>query len=154
MPDLEIERDDRFIAAERTVHHVAVGVMAVVVLAGALGVFGFGPLSSVTSTGDGFEVTYDRFARNGAPFALLITTTATEMWIDDTLLEATQLERIVPAPAEEIRAEDGTTFVFDRSTGARTRATFHMTGDAVGIVRGRTGVSPGDTAAVSVLFYP
>lgn len=80
--------------------------------------------------------------------------TATEVWIDDTLLEATQLERIVPAPAEEIRAEDGTTFIFDRSTGARTRATFHMTGDAVGIVRGRTGVSPGDTAAVSVLFYP
>lgn len=46
------------------------------------------------------------------------------MWIDDTLLEATQLERIVPAPAEEIRAEDGTTFVFDRSTGARTVAVY------------------------------
>lgn len=154
MPDLEIERDDRFIAIERMLHRVAVGVMVLVVLAGGLGVFGFGPLSSTTRTHAAFEVTYDRFARNGAPFALEVTATGSEVWLNEALLDATQVERIVPAPAEELRTTDGATFVFGDSDDGRTVTTFHMTGDAVGLVRGRAGASPDDATSVSVFFYP
>lgn len=75
MPGLEIERDDRFVARERVVHRVAVAVMLLAVVAGALGVFGAGPLTSATVHGDDFTVTFDRFARNGAPLQVTVRTT-------------------------------------------------------------------------------
>jgi hypothetical protein len=154
MPDLEIERDDRFIAIEHVLHHVAVVVMVAAVLAGALGVFGFGPLSSSTAARDGFEVTYDRFARNGAPLTLEITTTGTQVWINEALIDAVQVDRVLPAPAQEQRSADGTTFTFDAPAGEPIRMTFALTGDTVGLVRGQVGVSAGDTIAVPVVFYP
>jgi len=154
MPDLEIERDDRFIAIEHVLHRIAVVVMVTVVLAGALGVFGFGPLSSTTAAREGIEVTYDRFARNGAPLALEITTTGTQVWINEALVDAVQVDRVVPAPAREQRSADGTTFVFDAPAGERIRVTFALTGDTVGLVRGQVGASAGDTAPVPVIFYP
>lgn len=91
MAELEIERDDRVVAMERRVHRIAVVVMTLVVLSGALGVFGFGPLASATRQGAGFTVTYERFARNGAQLRLTVDQTrpgAMRVWIDDTLLEA------------------------------------------------------------------
>lgn len=100
--ELEIERDDRFVASERRTHRVAVVVMTLVVLGGALGVFGFGPLASATRRGDGFTVTYERFARNGAPLQMTVEQARPgplRVWIGDALLDAMQVERIVPAAA-------------------------------------------------------
>jgi len=157
MAELEIERDDRVVAMERRVHRIAVVVMTLVVLSGALGVFGFGPLASATRQGAGFTVTYERFARNGAPLRLTVDQTrpgAMRVWIDDTLLEATHLDQVVPAAATEQRTTAGATFGFDGSGAARRTAAFELTGDDVGVVRGHVGRSPADAVPITILFYP
>ncbi|HSK96782.1 MAG TPA: hypothetical protein VK891_09215 [Euzebyales bacterium] len=154
MPDLQIERDDRYLAAERALHRAIVVLMALVVVAGALGVFGFGPLSSASRAGDGFEVSYDRFGRNGAPLTLDVTTTGSDVFVGDALLESVQIERVTPAPAAERRAAGGMAFTFAPADGGPTRVSFDLTGDAVGVVSGQIGRSPGDAMAIRIIFYP
>jgi hypothetical protein len=156
MAELDIERDDRFVANERLTHRVAIVVMSLVVVGGALGVFGFGPLASAARRGDGFTVTYERFARNGAPLEVTVVQDRPgprRVWIDDALLEALQLERVVPGAATEQRTTAGATFGFD-GLGAGGTATFELTGDEVGMVRGRIGRSPTDAVPIWILFYP
>lgn len=153
MAELEIERDDRFVANERRTHRVAVAVMALVVLGGALGVFGFGPLASTTRRGAGVTVTYDRFGRNGAPLRLTVDQTRPgplRVWLSDALLEGTRLDGVVPAPASEQRTAAGATFSFEGSD----TAAFEFTGNEVGLVRGRVGRSPTDTMPVTIVLYP
>ena len=153
MRELDVERDDRFTAIERTVNHVALAVMALVVLAGALGVFGFGPLSSTTRTGNGFAVTYDRFARNGAPLTFEFTIDDADnarVWLDTALLDAVQIEQVVPAATQQQRTADGATFRFARAASA----TFDLTGDRVGLVRGRAGTSPDNAVPITLVMYP
>ena len=153
MADLEIERDDRFVANERRVHRVAVVVMTVLVLAGAAGVFGVGPLATVTRQGPGFTVTYDRFARNGAPMQFAIDQTGDgplRVWMDQAVLDATELDQVVPAATNEQRTTAGATFTFPGSD----TAVFSLTGDDVGVVRGRVGRSPDDAVPVTIILYP
>ncbi|HSJ46340.1 MAG TPA: hypothetical protein VK923_16815 [Euzebyales bacterium] len=157
MVGLETEHDDRFATYEWLTHRVAVVVMTLVVLGGALGVFGFGPLASATRRGEGFTVTYERFARNGAPLRLTIEQFrpgSPRVWIDDAVLEAMQLERVVPAAATERRTAAGVTFGFDGPDTADGTAAFTLTGDDVGMVRGRVGRSPTDAVPIWILLYP
>jgi hypothetical protein len=157
MAELDIERDDRFVANERLMHRVAIVAMTLVVLGGALGVFGFGPLASAARRGDGFTVTYERFARNGAPLEVTVEQDRPgpqRVWVDDAVLEALQLERVVPAAATEQRTTAGATFSFDGSGAAGRTATFELTGDDVGVVRGRIGRSPTDAVPIWILLYP
>ena len=157
MTDLEIERDDRFVARERLTHRVAVVAMTLVVLGGALGVFGYGPIASTTRHGDGITVTYDRFARNGAPLQLMVEHSGEgppRVWVDDTVLDAMQLERVVPAAATERRTAAGVTFDFDGANTADGTTTFALTGNDVGIVRGRIGRSPTEAVPIWILLYP
>lgn len=157
MPKLEIERDDRFVARERRIHRGAVVAMALAVLAGAVGLFGYGPLSSATREGAGYRVTYDQFSRNGAPLELTIETTKAgelPVWIDDTLLDATQLERVLPVAAKEHRTHGGVTFLFEDSLGGSQKVSFYFTGNALGLVRGRVGRSRRDSVPLRIFFYP
>lgn len=153
MADLDLERDDRFTANERRVHRAAVALMTLLVLAGALGVFGVGPLATVTRRGPGFTVTYDRFTRNGAPMEVAVDHTGggtLQVWLDRTVLDATQVDRVVPTATDEQLTGDGATFTFQGSD----TAVFSLTGDAVGVVRGRIGRSPGDAVPVTIVMYP
>lgn len=153
MTELDIERDDRFVANERRIHRVAVVAMTLLVLGGALGVFGVGPLASTTRQADGFTVTYDRFGRNGAPLRVTVDDAGPgplRVWINEAVLTATQLDRVVPAPTSEQRTRAGATFSFDGSD----TASFALTGDAVGMVRGRIGRSADDAVPITTFLYP
>jgi hypothetical protein len=50
----------------RTAQYIAWGVLALVVAAGAVGLFGHGPWIRTTRSGDGLQVEYDRVLRLGA----------------------------------------------------------------------------------------
>lgn len=155
--ELEIERNDRFVDNERRTHRVAVVVMALVVFGGAFGLFGFGPLASATRHGDGFTVTYERFARNGAPLQMTVEQVRPgplRVWIGDAFLDAMQVERVVPAAATERRTMAGATFGFAGSGAAGGTVAFNLTGDHVGMVRARVGRSPTDAVAIWILLYP
>ena len=157
MSDLHIERDADFLDAERIVHRIGVVLMTLAVAAGALGFFGYGPLSTATRIATGYTVTYDRFARNGAEFSVLLQQTGAEplqVWIDTALLDATQPDRVVPEASEERPDDRGVTFVFDDEGGTDRQANFHFTGDTIGLIRGQVGRSPDDTVPVSAFFYP
>lgn len=157
MRDLQIERDDRFVARERVLHRIAVVAMALAVAAGVAGLLGSGPLATTSRDGNGYRVTYDRFARNGAPLQLRVETTDAaggHVWIEDSLLRATRLERVLPTATAERRSAAGVRFAFEPVAGARAIATFNLTGDGVGLVHGRVGLSPDDAVPVSILLYP
>ena len=157
MPELDLERDDRFLRRERRFHRVVVAGMAVVLLVGLLGVFGIGPLAATTKRGPGFDLTYDRFARNGAPLTLEVQADLSgegSIWLDSALIRSVQVNRVVPAPLKERRTQDGATFTFHAVEGRQETVTFQMTGDTWGLVRGRAGLSPKASVPVTILFYP
>ncbi|HSK91596.1 MAG TPA: hypothetical protein VK875_09800 [Euzebyales bacterium] len=156
MPGIELDDSPRFAARERQVRRVAGVLMATFVVLAALGLFGFGPLSSTATGGPGYEVTYDRFGRNGAPFGIDLRSTGggpLRVWIEAPLLEALELDQVTPAAASERLVGGGVLFTFaDGQDPGSVR--FAFTADTVGPARGRVGRSPDDAVGVSVFFYP
>ena len=78
------------------------GVMAVIVLLGLLGLLGSGPLSHREyRTPDGtLHVAYERFARRHADQVLgrALAADRIELWIDRRWLDRAKLEEVVPEP--------------------------------------------------------
>ena len=71
---LEVHEDMRLVRRSWVVQRIGWGVMAALLLAALLGLFGTGPLSRATATAPGGAVTldYDRFGRYLGPATLLI----------------------------------------------------------------------------------
>jgi hypothetical protein len=61
--ELELESNPRFLTLERTVQRIGIGLMALFVVAGALGVFGDGVVSTATARAGSLTVTYERVTR-------------------------------------------------------------------------------------------
>lgn len=113
---LQIDDDPRFQAREFTVNQVAYWLMAAIVVAGALGVFGLGgPLSSKSAeaAGGALKLRYQRVAHVETPtdFEVEVAPALQKdgrfaLLLPDTLLEQADVERVTPTPqSNEVRPE-------------------------------------------------
>ena len=98
--------------------HVGWALLAAIVLAGAAGLFGSGPLSTSTLSTQGLALEYDRFVRRGTPFKLDVT-----MSVESGVAEASlamprnyfdelRISSVMPTPERVIARAETVTFVF------------------------------------------
>jgi hypothetical protein len=73
---LAFDRAEKFLRRERVAQQIGVGLLTLLVVAGAAGLFGNGPLSAVTTTSGGLTIRYERFARQSFRTSLQIEAAA------------------------------------------------------------------------------
>ena len=75
--ELQLDRPDDFLRAERVFQRIGVVLLTLFVIAGAAGAFGSGPLSTITTRAGGTAITYERFGRTTAPTSIAIDVQST-----------------------------------------------------------------------------
>jgi hypothetical protein len=143
---LQIEEDRTHSRREWRFEHVGWAVMALLLAAGLLGLFGYGPLSQASAGEPGtLTVTYDRLQRAGAPSEYRFTVAPSlsrdgvfRLRFDDALLEEVDIQSIIPEP-EHVRSGAGYTeyeFAMDAARGPPARIQFQLQQATFGHVRG------------------
>ena len=152
---IQIDEDRGHQRREWRIERVGWAVMALLVLAGLLGVFGDGPLGQARTGGAGASVEYDRLQRAAAPteyrFAVdpaLATDGHLRLRLDEALLEEAELISIVPEPASVATGPGYVEFAFAvHAPGTPARITFRFKPTTFGRVRGEVAL-PGTAPVV------
>lgn len=150
-PGLELNQDLSFQRRSWRVQRVAWFIMAGIVAAALLGLFGKGPLSSATvSTPDRtMQVRYERFGRLDSPLITnvrLARGTAdadgrVRLWISRAYLGRVAGDGISPIPESTQTAADRVVFVFRLTDPAQpVDATFYLNTEKVGPLTGQFGL--------------
>jgi len=128
---------------EWRLQHIGWALIAVLVLAGAAGLFGSGPLSWSTRSAGGTAISYERFIRRDAPFTLNISvpvptgSTQAEFSLSGSYFENVRIESISPIPLQTVSASDVTRFVYSVEDPATPlTVTVHGEATEVGVLNG------------------
>jgi len=123
--------------------HFGWALIAAIVLAGAAGVFGSGPLSTTARSGDGLSLEFDRFIRRGAPFTLKASLTVppgaseVRLSLSRDYLDGVRVSSLMPAPVQVVTAPRAVTFVFAVDDHASALALdIHCEVSEAGLLRG------------------
>jgi hypothetical protein len=140
---------------------VAMGLLLLAALAGA---FANGPISwaTVHDPDNLVEITYERFQRHTAPGILTVQVApqvtsgrAVSLHINEVLLNAIKLEKIVPEPTQATATERGIDYTIAvAGPGQRTQVRLFFTWQQTGIVRGEIGLVGRAPARFSQFVYP
>jgi hypothetical protein len=133
-------------------------LLGLFIAAGALGVFGGGPLSKQTEgeKGPGWWLEYDRFARKDAPMQLELHLPAGDgdtavLHLQSSYLRRFRIESITPAPHAVRTQQERVTYYFP-ARGPLT-VLFHFKPDKIGNARGTLRVN-GHSFALHHFIYP
>ena len=162
--DLELEQDLAFQRREWTIQRAGWAVMALVIVAALLGLFGAGLLGKAT-TGDTegvLWIEYDRFGRFVAPITLMVhlgpgaaREGVARVWLDRRYLESVQIEQITPEPDEVVAGPDRLIFVFRvAEPGKPTAVNFSLQTEQFGPLMGRAGIAGGEPLRFRQFIYP
>lgn len=146
-----------------TVERVGWGLMALLLVAAALGLFGAGPLSTtlVQVPHAAAQIEYDRFQRKTAPaiVKIVVAERATEsgelvVAVDDEFMRAYDIRSIRPEPAQSVALAHGIRFRLE--TDPQTPATiyFHLQTARLGYFRPRLTIADGPAVELPILIYP
>jgi hypothetical protein len=162
--DLEVEEDLPFQQAEWRIERIGWVVMALVILAGLLGLLGSGPLSSAQAGGSdaGIEVQYDRFMRVEAARQLEIRLLPgspaggeARVMLDGDYVQRLHIERIQPEPNDTEVRSGGITYTFRvgdlNEPGVVVLSVKPM---QMGLLRGRIGLDQREPVSLSHVVYP
>ena len=98
--------------------HLGWALVTALVIAGAAGVFGSGPLSATTRSVDGLSLEFDRFVRRGAPFSLRAILTVppgaseARVSLSRRYFDGIRIESMLPSPIQVVSGPEAVTFVF------------------------------------------
>ena len=161
---IQINEDRAHQRREWAIERAGWGVMALLLLAGLLGLLGNGPLGRAQAGTPGtLTVDYDRLQRAKAPTAYRFDIApsvardgAVRVRLADTLLEEAQIDAIIPEPAS-VRAGPGfTEFEFAMAPGGdrsrRVVIEYHPT--TFGAVRGEIRVAGAEPLQVDHFVFP
>lgn len=160
--DLEVEQDLPFQYREWRIERIAWFIIALLLLAAALGVFGRHPFARVTvHTSDGrLSVQYDRFTRYQTNVDLLATLQPAKegsgivrLWFDPQYLDNLKVVAVSPLPVRGEAREGGRAFVF-QTDGTQFTATVSVQFETIGLVHGRIWTDEGKPLALSHLVWP
>ncbi|HEX7080192.1 MAG TPA: hypothetical protein VF329_04190 [Gammaproteobacteria bacterium] len=161
--DLEISEDMEFQRRTWIVERFGWAVLALIVVAAILGLFGKGLLGHAEATAaDGtLTVEYYRFWRMQSPMMVGVaaqtvpTGDRARIWMDRAYVESVQVDRITPEPESVEAAADRLIYVFALAhAGEPLRATFEVEPQRPWRVRGRVGVEGGEMVMFSQFVYP
>jgi hypothetical protein len=162
--DLEIGQDLEFQRRAWVVQRIGWGVMALLVLAALIGLFGPGLISSaaIGEQGQPLRVEYNRFVRNQSPTSLTIQIgpgAAREgearIWLDRTYLESVLVQQITPEPDRVEAGPDRLIYVFTAAQPDQpTAVQFHLQPQQGGLLQGRVGLVDGQPLSFGQFVYP
>jgi hypothetical protein len=161
---LEIEEDFKFQLLEWRISRLGWAVMALIILAAILGLFGGGIFTDATLRAEGglLEVRYERFARHAASANLVLTPGPNAMregsarlWIDREYLNGVQVQTISPEPYSVEAYGDRLVYAFrfDQSD-APIPVSFSLHVVGLGLLQGRVGLEEGPELDFRQFVYP
>lgn len=163
--DLEIDQDIEFQENAWTFERIGWIVMALIILFGALGLFGTGPLSSATAGDpDGpISLSYQRFVRHDGQDTLSVKVApdqvnpdgTVEIWISAAYLEGIEFQGISPEP-EEVRT-DGVRTIYTFSVDdpvVPVGFMFFVQPQSMGRYTGEVGIVDGPVVSFRQFSYP
>ncbi|WP_025745770.1 hypothetical protein [Kallotenue papyrolyticum] len=162
--DLHIGEDLAFQERQWTVERVGWVIMALLALAGLLGLFGGGPLSiaHAGSADQPLRVTYARFARYRTPAELEVSVQpaatqgqALRLSMNRSWLDSMELQGVVPEPEQvEARAEHLIFVFLLEQPGQPLQITFNLQPIRVGAHTLQLGLDGAEPLRVTQLVYP
>jgi hypothetical protein len=159
---LELEQDLQFQYRHWRVERIGWVIIALVVCAGLLGLFGHHPfIRAVAQAPDGqLLIEYDRFVRyeSNVDFRVALTSDrdgggVTRIWFDEEYLDSINVLAISPMPLRGEAQEGKRAFVF-QTNGDRFTASFSAQFKTIGMVHGRVNADKGQTVVLSHLVWP
>lgn len=157
--DLEIDQDLDFERKAWVVHKIAWAVLALLLVATVLGLFGGrGVLSTATVQGpEGIaELRYERFLRLEATTELDLTFAPgavregeVRVFVSRPYIDDMTIERVTPEPREQIAGSDRVIYVFDADPGSGPKVTMLLRPSRPGRMRGTVGLAEGGRAGGS-----
>ncbi len=161
--DLDLDQDLAFEERQWKIQRVGWVVMALIVVAALLGVFGSGPLSAAT-VGDeaSLALQYQRFVRHQGQGELVVRVAPNEtvegrveFWLTTEFLGEIDLQGISPEPDEVRSAGDRQIFVFlVNDPAGPLEVTISYFPNGLGRVSGGIGLVDGPDFSFNQLSYP
>jgi hypothetical protein len=153
---MEIETDVNFQRREWTAQRIGWIVIAAVILAALLGIFGAGPVSRASGQAPGLQLEYDRFVRWRQPMKLRCfvseTKPETQIAMSRNYLDAVQIEQITPPP---VQAEAvGAWLVYRFAGPAPMAVTFNIKAEEFGNLTGAVRIPDGEAVSFHHFIYP
>lgn len=163
-PSIQINEDRGHQRREWRLERIGWLVMAILLAAGLLGLFGYGALSrSQTGEPGNLSVDYDHLQRASAPseyrFSVapsLIHGGKLTLRFDETLLDEVEMQSIIPEPTQ-VRAGPGYTeftFAMAPAKGPPERIQFQLQHTTFGHVRGRVTADGAAPLVIDQFVYP
>lgn len=135
-------------------------IIAAVVLSGAAGLFGDGPLSPTTRSAAGLTVEFDRFVRRGTPFILRAVLriqahgSEARLSVSKHFLEGVRISSVTPQPVQAVTGPEAVTFVFAvEHTASALPVTIHYEPLGAGVLDG-TFAAGDSRVEVSQFVWP
>jgi hypothetical protein len=156
---LEIDEDIVFQNRSWTAQRVGWVALALVIVAGLMGLFGSGPVSN-TSAGsrETVWVEYERFVRYQAPTTLRIRTRpqndAAHVNVSREYLEKVKVEKILPEPARVSAGNGFVTYRFDVSGPGEFSVKFDLITQALGELPGTVAANDKSGVSFRQFVYP
>jgi hypothetical protein len=160
---MQLPQDMKFQRREWAAQRVGIALMVLILIAGALGAFGDGPLSRSRQTDRGGHLTirFERFARLQAAHSVRIEADPVlavegrvRIGIEASLLENQELRSITPAPLATEAGDAEHVFIYPvPASGARVSITLHLLPLRAGTIRGAVAVGEA-TVGVAQFVYP
>jgi hypothetical protein len=161
---LDIGQDLDFQRKEWRVQRIGWVVMALIALAGLVGLTGNGVLARATA-GDlagPLRLEYSRFDRMQSPSTLEVQIAGDavngeqiELWVARDYIQGVLIEKIVPEPQEVRGAADGLRYVFAvDEPGQPVTVSFDLRHTSFGAKSGRVALADGPALEFGQLVYP
>ena len=161
---IQIEEDPTYQRREWRIERIGWAMMAALLGAGLLGLFGYGPLSHTQAGTPGtLTVAYDRLQRASAPSEYHFDAASTlarngelRLRFDNALLEEMEMGSILPAPVQMRSGPGYTDFVFamDTAEGSSARFQFQFQPATFGHVRGRVTADGAEPLVIDQIIFP
>src|SRR4051794_20576218 len=163
--DLDVEQDMDYHRRSWRRQRIAWVVMALLIVATLLGLFGPGLLgdSIAGAKGGPLWMAYNRFGRLQAESTTLrihvepgaVTGQPLRLWVSRSYLERVQVMHILPEPQSvEIAADRYVYVIAVQDMSQPASLVFHIEPAHVGLLRGQVGIEGGDTLDFSQFIYP
>ncbi len=161
---IQIDDDPAYQQREWRFERIGWVVMAVLLVAGLLGLLGYGPLSRTQAGTPGtLTVDYDRLQRASAPSEYRFHATPTlardgqlRLRFDNALLAEIELNSVLPEPVQMRSGPGYTEFVFamDPADGPPARLQFQFHPATFGRVRGRVTAAGAQPLVIDQIIFP
>ena len=160
---IELADDMEFQRKNWRVQRIGWAAMLLLAIAALLGLFGNGPLSSARAgdAASGFAISYERFARKGAPHSIdieagsgFVLSDSVRIWIAREWLDANQLVRVTPVPARSDVLPDRIVYTFSAPGSGPIAVRVELEAQWLGSRHGSAGIVGGPTVHFRQFAYP